>query len=72
MLEISVLNDNIIGMRYMNKKETLKKCSICKKPLPGNKLTFSYCCDDWLCLNCYKNNFSPTPMHPTPIFLKTS
>ena len=71
MLEIIAIHNNSIGVRYMTEKETLKRCSMCKKLLSGNKLTFSFCGGNWFCIGCYKNNFSPTPMHPTPLFPQT-
>lgn len=47
------------------------ECKMCKKQLPRNKLIFSYCSNGWLCLECYKSQFTPTPMHPKPIYIKS-
>ena len=49
---------------------TPTQCKECKKQLPRKKLIYSPCYNDWLCLDCYKAQFKPTPMHPTPIFIK--
>jgi len=55
----------------MNEEGSPKECSACSKSLPRNRLLFSYCYNDWLCLNCHKNQFTPTQTHPIPIRIKS-
>ena len=54
--------------KYLNSKP--KECSICKKPLPRDKLIFSSCYNGWICFECYKNQFKSTPIYPKPVFIK--
>lgn len=63
------MNEERTSKKYSSSK--MLECKMCKKNLPRNKLTFGYCHNGLICLSCYKSQFTPTPMYPTPVKLKS-
>ena len=51
----------------MIKQKTLEQCNICKQSYPHNRLVFS-CCNGWVCLECYRNQFPSIPMSSKPFY----
>jgi hypothetical protein len=59
-------------MRQKESKNIRKsKCAKCGKEFSDNRLIFNFCSNDQLCLKCYKEKFSQTPIHPKPFFIKS-
>ena len=55
----------------MNKdgvKMTLYECKVCKRTNSETKLTYNTVQGDFLCLDCYRNQFPSKPMYHTPVF----
>ncbi len=46
-----------------------KQCKICGIINPKTKLTYNVVQGDFLCLDCYRNQFPAIPIHSTPVFL---
>jgi hypothetical protein len=48
---------------------TESKCKICKKTNSETKLTYNTTQEDFICLDCYRNQFPSIPIHYSELFL---
>jgi len=46
-----------------------KECKICGISNSKTKLIYNTVVGDFLCLDCYRNQYPATPKYPTPLFL---
>ena len=50
-------------------KMTAYECKICGRTSSETKLTYNTVQGNFLCLDCYRNQFPSNPMYNRPIFL---